>query len=76
MPFDIGTAKQARQEQALDRNEDDLSAARGIFAGILMAAVLSVLLIFGVSLAHAELPAPPAALTAAIYGAWDVDETS
>lgn len=69
MPFDITTAKQARQEQALDRNEDDLSAARGIFAGILMAAVLWVLLIFGVSLAHAELPMPLAAPAVTTYGA-------
>ena len=69
MTFDIGTAKQARQEIAAERNEDDLSAARGIFAGILMAGVLWVLLIVSVSLAHAELPAPPAVPAVTIYGA-------
>ena len=69
MAFDIGTAKQAKQEIAADRNEDDLSAARGIFAGILMAAVLWVLLILSISLAHAELPVPPAVPAATAYGA-------
>jgi len=70
MAFDITTAKQTRREIAADRNEDDLSAARGIFAGILMAAVLWVLLILSVSLAHAEPLVHPATPAATICGAW------
>ena len=69
MAFDISTAKQTRRGTALDRNEDDLNAARGIFAGVLMGAVLWVLLIVSISLAHAELPVPPAMPAATAYGA-------
>ena len=53
MTFDIANAKQTKQEPALDRAESDLNAAWGIFAGVLMGAVLWVLLILSISLAHA-----------------------
>ena len=68
MTVDVATAKQTKQV-ALDRNEDDLNPARGIFAGVLMGGVLWVLLILSISLAHAEPVVHSAATATTTYGA-------
>lgn len=68
MISDIGTGKQAKQAAIADRQQDDLSAARGIFAGVLMGAVLWLLLIVGIGFVHAELVAAPQAPAATTYG--------
>jgi hypothetical protein len=68
MISDIATGKQAKQAAIADRQQDDLSAARGICAGVLMGAVAWLLLIVSISFAHAELVVAPQAPAAAPYG--------
>ncbi|HKN10030.1 MAG TPA: hypothetical protein VJ376_11185 [Pseudomonadota bacterium] len=74
MISDIATGKQAKrvalkQLAIVDPQQDDLSAARGIFAGVLMGAVLWLPLIVSIRVAHAELivaPHAPAATTCGV----------
>ena len=66
MTFDIATARQTYDETDGHCHPDDLSAARGILAGVLMGAALWLVLIVGIGFAHAGSPADlqtPAATT-------------
>jgi hypothetical protein len=71
MTFDIATARQTHDEPVVHCRADDLSAARGVLAGVLMGAGLWLVLIVGIGFAHAG---PHAALQTPAATTYDASE--
>jgi len=55
MTFDMATAGQIDDRTVIHCPENDLSAARGIFTGVLIGAMFWLVLIVGISFARTDL---------------------
>jgi hypothetical protein len=73
MTFDIATARQTNDKTVIHCHEDDLSAARGVFTGVLIGAVFWLVLIVSISIGFAHA-GPHAALQTPAATTYDASE--